>query len=124
MVMPQPPIDPGPSAIVVALSRSPQSWDALAWAAAEARERCCPLRIVHVVASPALTVDVSGALPVDAVEEVRSAGARFLEDARDLASRIGPGLRVDTVLGLGAPPRFILRSGTGAALIVLGRRRV
>jgi hypothetical protein len=44
-----PPIAQRPNAIVVGVSRSPRSWQALAWAAAEAHERCCTLRIVQTL---------------------------------------------------------------------------
>ena len=110
------------TAIVMGVSRSASSSDALAWAAAEAHDRCCTLRIVHAVRWPPLAMATYGVLPVDLVAESLSAGELFLEAAKNLALSIAPYLRIDTALELGDPASAILRPHGDETMIVLGQR--
>jgi nucleotide-binding universal stress UspA family protein/DNA-directed RNA polymerase specialized sigma24 family protein len=119
------PAVPTGGAILVGVSGSAQSWEALAWAAAEADARGLVLRIVHAIEWPPVTADAFGALPVDLAAQARDAGEALLQQAAKRARSVVPGLPVFTVLALdGSVASAILRAGRHDALIVLGRRRV
>lgn len=110
------------AAIVVAVSAAGRRWDALAWAAAEAYDRCRPLQIVHVVRWPPLAFDPFGALPADLGAEALAAGGLTVEEAESHARSIAPSLRIDSVVQMGNPASGILRAGAAGAMIVLGQR--
>jgi nucleotide-binding universal stress UspA family protein len=108
--------------IVVGVSRARRGWDALEWASAEAHARGCPLRIVHVVTWPWLTLCSFGAPTTDAVAHALTAGQSLLEEAAGRAARIAPDSDTTTVLELGDPASWILRIAADEDLIVLGRK--
>jgi nucleotide-binding universal stress UspA family protein len=116
---------PNGGAILVAVSGSAQSWEALAWAAAEADARRLGLRIVHVIEWPPVNADTVGAQAIDRAARARPAGEALVQEAARRARLVVSGLRVSTVLTLDvSAAAAILRAGRCDALIVLGQRRV
>jgi nucleotide-binding universal stress UspA family protein len=115
---------PNGGAVLVAVGGSAQSWEALAWAAAEADARGLGLRIVHAVEWTPVTADLLGTLPVGLATRAADAGLALVREAAKRAQLVVPGLPVFTVLALDGPAAsVILRAGRHDALTVLGRRR-
>lgn len=85
---------------------SAASMVAVAWAAARARERGLPLTIACVTGHPSVE-------PVPAWTVV--------EDARDLALAVAPGLDVRTVVRAGDPVEVLSGLGRDCAMLVVGR---
>jgi nucleotide-binding universal stress UspA family protein len=109
--------------VVVGIDGSTGGWDALAWAAAEARVTGRSLRIVHVVEWPALA-DLWPVPLLDRVVSLRSAGADLLEDGARRAREVVPQLAVATQLAVEADvSEALVRVAADASMLVLGKRR-
>lgn len=106
--------------IVVGVSGSRASVDALRWAAAEARLRRATLHVVHAreAAHPGAPY-ASPASRLPAIDDPGSA-CSLLEDALTTVS--GPGLpsQVTGELAAGRPEAVLVRCSAGADLLVLG----
>ena len=110
------------SRIVVGYDGSVTSRAALEWGIAEARARHTSLRIVHVLASPAVAVTGYGIYePLDS-ELVLKVGEQTLASAVERVQEIAPDLEVDTRLIPGPPAQGLLDHLDGAELVVVGRR--
>jgi nucleotide-binding universal stress UspA family protein len=110
--------DDGP--VVVGVDGSPASINALRWAAAEAKARGVPLRVVHAwstvpVLYPGVYVGIDGLAMEKAAREI-------LDDCLSQGVSADDGLTVDDRLVLGEPTRSLLDATTDAALLVVGSR--
>ena len=111
--------------IVAATDGSEESLRAVEWAAREAVLRSAPLRIVSALALPPRMLSRHGASLVDTVSDViRKDRDRALATAADRATRVSPGLLVDTDELTGPPAQAVVESGSGAMMLVVGSRGV
>ncbi|WP_334170920.1 universal stress protein [Sinomonas sp.] len=103
---------------VVGVDGSPQSREALAWAAEEAALRGGRVVAVTAWEFPLL---VTG---LETVAMDREAFAHAAERVLDLAvgAVSGGDVRIDTVVGHGSPAKVILEAAEGADLVVVGSR--
>jgi nucleotide-binding universal stress UspA family protein len=109
--------------VVVGIDGSAGGWDALAWAAAEARAAGLPLRIVHVVEWPRFA-DLWPVPLVDRVRSLRGAGAELVEEGVRRAREVVPTLAVTTQIAVGVDVgEALVRVGSDASMLVLGKRR-
>src|SRR4051794_18857041 len=109
--------------VVVGIDGSTGGWDALAWAAVEARATGRPLHIVHVVEWPILA-DLWPVPLLDRVVSLRSAGADLLEDGAKRAREVVPHLAVAMQLAVDADVGdALVRVAADASMLVLGKRR-
>jgi nucleotide-binding universal stress UspA family protein len=93
---------------------------AVEWAAAEAAVRGCALHVVHVI-HPRWLVDPSGLVPVD-VSVTAMAGGEVVQAAVARAASLAPTLEIVAEVRSGPVVASLLRSGSGAGLLVLGGR--
>jgi nucleotide-binding universal stress UspA family protein len=107
--------------VVVGVSDSKHSREAVRWAADDAARRHAPLQIVHALFTP---LDYGPGLTYGTADfdRLESEGVRLLDSARALANEVAPHVEVSTEL-IRAPkgPALIDRS-KGAQLIVIGGR--
>ena len=104
--------------VVVGVSSSSQSRDAVEWAAAEAAVRGADLRVVHVTSPPC---NSGAALPFAGVNvEALAAANSLLEPAVALAREVAPEVRVTSKLLYGSPAQAIIDGAPAGSLIVLG----
>ena len=95
--------------IVVGVDGSPASYDALTWAAAEARRRSARLDLVHAWVIPELLVP-TGAVFVGEAEELERASTAVLDAAASVArDRVGGGRRQATRARAALSGRFARR---------------
>jgi nucleotide-binding universal stress UspA family protein len=112
--------------IVAGVDGSPSAYDALRWAAVEARRRSARLDIVHAWVIPELLVP-TGAVFVGAAEELERASASVLDTAAAwLTSALeedggkAPDHELRSVAG--SPAAALLDQARGADLLVVGAR--
>ncbi len=98
--------------VVVGVDGSPESDQAVEWAAHEAVRREALLRIVHVVHVPSF--------PVDPLLDLTGTQASVVSGARRLAETTNPAVRCETVSETGYPPRALVQLSEGASLIAVG----
>ncbi len=107
--------------VVVGVDGSEDSLDAVEWAAAAARRRGVPLRVVAAPA-PLPRLYATGSSPATAGEALRGLAARTLDAAIRRAEAACAGLAVETGLLTGAAPMAVTAAGDGAVMLVLGAR--
>jgi nucleotide-binding universal stress UspA family protein len=107
-----------PTGIIVAVDGSPTADLALAWAAAEARQRKTTLAVVHAWQPHAVGHDPAAALRTARLDDV-SDETIVAALARADTTRIA---EVRSVVRRGSPSRVILDAASNAELIVLGTR--
>ncbi len=107
--------------VVVGVDGSVESLLAVEWAALEAKRHGLPLRIVSAPApvSPMHSCQVASATLADAL---RDASERALEGAVSRAQEVAPDLDTTTDLLSGPPALAVARSGSSAAILVVGVR--
>jgi nucleotide-binding universal stress UspA family protein len=111
------------SPVVVGIDGSVGGWDALVWAAAEARATEHPLLVVYVVEWPSLA-DVWPVPVFDRATILRGVGAELVDEGVRRAREIVPNLAVDTQVEVGAVVSdAMVRAAAGASMLVLGKRR-
>jgi nucleotide-binding universal stress UspA family protein len=94
---------------------------AVEWAAAEAAARGCTLHVVHVI-HPRWVVDPSGLVPLHDVSDCAMAGGQVVQAAVTRAASVAPALEISAEVRSGPTVASLLRSGSGAGLLVLGGR--
>ena len=113
--------------VVVGVDGRPGSAGALRFAVAEAVRRHTPLVLVHVMPlgpwapMAPMTPFASMAAPPSLLTDMREVATRVLEEARDVALDLAPGLTVRTELGHGTRTTLLVEAGQHARLLVLGR---
>jgi nucleotide-binding universal stress UspA family protein len=107
--------------VVVGIDGAESALDAVRWAADEARRRGTHLRIVHAQETPA-------GYPAGFVDWQRlndalaERGNAWLDQARDTAAEVVPGLTVEVVAVKKASASALLAESRSAAVLVLGSR--
>ncbi|MFC7546683.1 universal stress protein [Plantactinospora sp. GCM10030261] len=110
------------AAVVVGVDGSPDSRRAIELAAAEARRRRRPLRVVHAFVWPTMHVDVRP--PPAGPEEggLRHQAERIVADALAEARRAAPDVPVDGEIVDGQPAAVLIKESCDACLVVIGDR--
>ena len=105
--------------VVVGISGSRSSQEAVRWAADDAARRGARLQIVHAVSTP---LDRGPSYGQEELDILESEGVRLLDDARVQATVVAPTIEVSTEL-IHAPigPILIDRSKTSQMLVIGGR---
>ncbi len=107
--------------VVVGVDGSEESLLAAEWAAMEATRHRLPLRIVS---APAMVPRAHAyrASPAAVADALRGTSAQVLETASGRAEEVAPGLVITTDLLSGPPALAVARSGSSAAMLVVGAR--
>lgn len=107
--------------VLVGVDGSVSAQGALAWAAAEASYRHCPLQIVHAFTVP--TMGNPPELSVPPVSTGNYAGAEWiLGEAESYARRAAPGVKVTAELFVAGAAPTLLSQAQNAELVVVGSR--
>ena len=107
--------------VVVGVDGSEESLLAAEWAAMEAKRHGRPLRIVSAPATAPL-LHPFRVSPVTVTVALRDASVRALEEAVVRAEEVTSGLAITTDLLPGPPAMAVARSGSEAAMLVVGAR--
>jgi nucleotide-binding universal stress UspA family protein len=109
--------------IVAGTDGSEESLRAVDWAAREATLRGAPLRIVSAATLLPRMVPRAGSAEYDDVTDVLVKDRdRALAAAAERATKMAPGLLIDTDQLTGAPAEAVTESGAGALMLVVGSR--
>jgi len=110
--------------VLVGVDGSVSAQGALAWAAAEASSRRCPLRIVHAFSWPVtgnpLDMTFAGGMNIG----LQSAAAWILTEAKAHAREVAPDIKVIDDLFVGPAAPTLLNEAQDADLVVVGSRGV
>jgi nucleotide-binding universal stress UspA family protein len=126
------PVDLGPAhspqaqstgPILVAVSGSPNSEQALDWAAAEAAARGTSLRVVHGSAVPILADPTTALYSTPLISAAYEIAEGVIDHAFRQAHVVAPDLVVTAKPWGGSPAHGILSEAADHALVVLGRQR-
>ncbi|MEU4524680.1 universal stress protein [Amycolatopsis sp. NPDC024027] len=101
--------------VLAGLDASAASFDAVRWAAKEARRRETTLQLLH-----ACLFEGGPSRAHDNSELLLEHAHRFLRRAAEIAREEAPGVRVETSVRLGLAVDLLLAESGGAALVVLG----
>lgn len=110
------------SPIVVGVDGSPESYEALYWAAGEAAARGCGLRLVHAAYLPTLTGDEARTLSTATNQALISAGRHVLAKAASALRQHSPSTPVTSEVLWGKPADVLAAQGADAAMLVVGDR--
>ncbi|GAA1408594.1 universal stress protein [Catellatospora coxensis] len=110
------------TAIVVGVDGSPESDDALHWAASEAAVRGCGLRLLHAAYLPTLTGHESGTLSTATDQALVAAGRHLLAETMSALDRQTPNLPVTSEVRWGRPADVLAEAGAEAVMVVVGDR--
>ncbi|TCO42416.1 nucleotide-binding universal stress UspA family protein [Kribbella antiqua] len=114
----------GRRAVVVGVDGSVSAQGALAWAAAEASSRHCPLRIVHAFSWPMLGNPLDMTFVGDMNNGLQSAAEWILTEAEAHAREVAPDIKVIANLFVGPAAPTLLSEAQAADLVVVGSRGV
>lgn len=109
--------------VVVGVDGSEESFQAVEWAAMEAKRHGSPLRIVSAPAAMP-RVRAYHATESTVAIALRGVSARALDAGVARSEEVAPGLSVTTGLLSGAPALAVAESGSTAAMLVVGARGV
>ena len=104
--------------VVVGVTNSASSWNALRWAAAEAARRKADLHLVHAYTAPHFAAPIGS----DVDELLRDEGLTLLTKMANAARRENPLLHVSTALVRGAAVNALQHQSRTAALTVVGSK--
>lgn len=107
-----------PNPITVGIDGSAHAWRALDWAADHAVRHRLPLRLVlgaHFLMN-------GGRIPDDVLRHLTAEREDLLDEARQYALKVHPGLDVDTALVPGDAGHALVKESERAALMVVGSR--
>jgi nucleotide-binding universal stress UspA family protein len=116
---PELPLSPRP--IVIGYTSRPDSYRALAWAAAEAARRNLELCVLHAANYPGMVIDPAPEIfhhepgAIDAAEAITMRG---VDEALDLQ----PTLRISGITEVTSPTRALIEAGDAAEMVVIGTR--
>lgn len=116
------PADAQADAIVVGVDGSQSARDAVRWAAAEAHSLHRPLRLVHATVWPLMRHPAPPSVPVHYQTVMAEAARGWLQEARELAKQVAPGVRSSEHLVTGDPGPVLLTESTDAREVVVGSR--
>jgi nucleotide-binding universal stress UspA family protein len=110
--------------VLVGVDGSVSAQGALAWAAAEASSRRCPLRIVHTFRWPTIGSPLDMSFVGEPNLGLESAAEWVLTEARAHAREVAPDIRVLADLFVGPAAPTLLSEAQDADLLVVGSRGV
>lgn len=111
-------------AVLVGVDGSVSAEGALAWAAAEAASRRCPLRIVHAFSWPMTGNPFDMSFVADPSLGLQSAAEWILRDAEARAREVAPDIKITGNMFVGPAATTLLNEARDADLVVLGSRGV
>src|SRR5690348_4504273 len=111
------------TAVVVGVDGSPDSLNAVEWAAADALRRSRPLRIVHAFLWPTVYAPLAVPAPPQLYEEtMREAAEQILDEAATRAGAAARGVAVSRDRPTQHPPPALVPPSRHAATAVVGNR--
>ncbi len=110
--------------VLVGVDGSVSAQGALAWAAAEASSRHCPLRIVHAFSWPVTGNPLDLTFAGDMNIGLQSAAEWILTEAKAHAREVAPDIKVIADLFVGPAAPTLLNEAQDADLVVVGSRGV
>lgn len=110
--------------VLVGVDGSVSAQGALAWAAAEASSRHCPLRIIHTFSWPVTGNPLDLTFAGDMTIGLQSAAEWILTEAKAHAREVAPDIRVIADLFAGPAAPTLLDEARDADLVVVGSRGV
>jgi len=113
-----------PSPVTAGIDGSGAAVEAARWAAAEARRRGVPLRLVYAYESSGRDYPTLEVTATEVREAMRETGIRHLDTAESAAARIAPGLEITTEVIEGEPRAVLVEESHRATLVVLGSREL
>jgi nucleotide-binding universal stress UspA family protein len=109
-------------AVVAGVDGSQSALQAIRWAAIEARDVSCPLRLVHTLQWPLVGYPVPPGLRADWTNEFHEQGCAWLREAEEAAKLTAPGVQVQVHLLTGDPRQCLLAEAESARELVVGSR--
>ncbi|GAA2394140.1 hypothetical protein GCM10010170_107790 [Dactylosporangium salmoneum] len=97
--------------VVVGTDGSPESLDAVVWAAVEAEVRRRPLRIVHAFVWPTVYAPFAAPVPAPYESGIQEAAAQILDEAAERARFAAPRADVETEIRMQQPGARAPRGG-------------
>lgn len=111
---------PGP--IVAGVDGSEPATQAVGWAAVEARDTRCLLRLVHAMQWPLISHPLPAGLRADWAQVMHEEGSRWLRRAEQAAELAAPGVQTQAHLFAGDPRQRLLTEAEHARELVVGSR--
>ena len=108
--------------IVAGVDGSQAALQAVCWAAVEARNMSCPLRLVHTLQWPLVGYPIPPGLRADWTNEIHEQGCAWLRQAEEMAKLTAPEVRVQVHLLAGDPRQCLLTEADSARELVVGSR--
>ncbi|MFG2041854.1 universal stress protein [Dactylosporangium sp. NPDC048998] len=108
--------------VVVGVDGSPESVEALAWAAGDASRRHRALHVVHAFQLPAVYGPFPPPVPSPYDDETRAAAERMLAGSVARARALAPGLEVTSDMPMRQPANALLAAAEHADTVVVGSR--
>ncbi|MFI7117443.1 universal stress protein [Amycolatopsis sp. NPDC049868] len=108
--------------VVAGIDGSRSAVEAARWAAADARRRGVPLRLVYAYESSGRDYPTLEVTAAEVREAMRETGVRRLSVAGKTAAEIAPGLDITTEVVEGDPKAVLVKESRQATLVVLGSR--
>jgi nucleotide-binding universal stress UspA family protein len=115
-------VAPGRRPVLVGVDGSVSAQAALAWAAAEASFRHCPLRIVHTFTWPMIGDPFGLNLAEPMNDGLRASAGWILGEAENQARHAAPDIKVTAALFAAAAAPTLLSQAQDAQLVVVGSR--
>ncbi|MER7008187.1 universal stress protein [Dactylosporangium sp. NPDC000555] len=110
------------SRVVVGVDGSPESLEALTWAACDASRRHRPLHVVHAFQLPTVYGPFPPPVPSPYDDETRAAAERMLAGSVARARTLAPGLEVTSDMPMRQPASALLAAAEHADTVVVGSR--
>jgi nucleotide-binding universal stress UspA family protein len=110
--------------ILVGVDGSVSAQGALAWAAAAAQSRRCPLRIIHTYTLPLLGSAPDVTVVGDLTVQLRSAAEWILAEAETSARDIAPNIKITRELFIAGAAPTLVSQAQDAEMVVVGSRGI
>ncbi|WP_432971401.1 universal stress protein [Dactylosporangium sp. CA-233914] len=108
--------------VVVGVDGSPQSLDAVAWAALDASHRGRPLNILYAFMWPSVYAPVAAPVPTPYEQGMQAVAAEIVAEAAARARAAAPGVRLTTAMQVEPAASALLRAAEHAGTVVVGSR--
>ncbi|MGH4007146.1 MAG: universal stress protein [Pseudonocardiaceae bacterium] len=109
-------------AVVAGVDGSQAALQAVRWAAIEARDVPCSLRLVHTLQWPLVGYPAPPGLRADWTNEIHEQGCEWLREAEEAATLTAPEVQVQVRLLTGDPRQCLLSEAENARELVVGSR--
>lgn len=110
------------SLILVGVDGSPESTNAVRWAAHAAQVEGLDLKIVAAYSSTTSDYAPGLVIPQDVIDAIRSESTGFVQDAAAVAREVAPDVKLNGSIVEGDAARVLLELGENAQITVLGTR--